>query len=157
MHLVEFFPVFLHLFCRKWCTVWIWSFPDFSGGDSSTVLTSKIRIWKARHWACWAMVKPCWEMYIVWGSSHCVFVCCEYKWSSLWDTAPGSCCCWQKHAQVYPATLKRIMMSTWTMSLSARRPREDTLTSSPSSSSIAEGIGSDRDSVTQSLNHRGRI
>lgn len=116
-------------------------FPDFSGGDFSTVLTSKIRIWKARHWACWAMVHHRWEMYIVWGSSHCVFVCCEYKWSFLWDTAPPSSCCWQKHAQVYPATLKRIMMSTWTMSLSARRPREDTLTSSPSSSSIAKGIG----------------
>lgn len=41
-------------------------------------------------------------------------------------------------------TFDRMMRSTCTMSLSARRPLEDTLTSSPSSSSMAERKGRQR-------------
>lgn len=40
-----------------------------------------------------------------------------------------------------PPTSGKMMKSTCTMSRSARRPREDTLTSSPSSSSMAERGG----------------
>lgn len=82
MHLLYF----LLLFCchSPWLFHWIGQV------DFSAVQTSKTRIRTARHWVYWAMSHYKWVMFIVWGSSHCVFVCCEYKPSSSRDNSPNA-------------------------------------------------------------------